>query len=142
MALADPPLPSRSSLHGEALGHRPSLPPALPGHALALQSTRGSSFLAASHLAPFLLGPYRARAGGTIELVASGEVAADAMIERAQEANRMMTWILRALGFLLILVGLKTLFRPLSVMADVVPAIGNLVEAGGRIEPAMGRRWR
>ncbi len=77
-----------------------------------------------------LLGPYRARTGGTIQLLNTGYVAADAMFETAQEANRMMTWILRALGFFIIFLGLKTIFRPLSVLADVVPAIGNLVEAG------------
>lgn len=76
------------------------------------------------------LEPYRAGTGGTIELLTTGYAAADAMIETAQEANRMMTWILRVLGFLLVWFGLRSIFRPLSVMADVVPAIGNLVEAG------------
>ena len=76
------------------------------------------------------LEPYRASTGGSIELLATGYVAADGMIESAQEANRTLTWILRAIGFLIIWFGLKTIFRPLSVLADVVPAVGNLVEAG------------
>ncbi len=76
------------------------------------------------------LEPYQASTGGTIRLLATGQVAADAMIETAQEANRTMTWFLRALGFLLIWFGLRTILRPLSVIADVVPAIGNLVAAG------------
>ncbi len=76
------------------------------------------------------LEPYRASTGGTIELLADDYVAADGMIETAQEANRTLTWILRGLGFLLVWFGLKTIFKPLSVLADVVPAFGRLVAAG------------
>ncbi len=76
------------------------------------------------------LEPYRASTGGTIELLATGYVAADGMIETAQQANRTLTWMLRVAGFLLVWFGLRTIFRPLSVIADVVPAIGRLVAAG------------
>ena len=76
------------------------------------------------------LEPYRASAGGTIELLATGYAAADSMIETAQEANRMLTWLLRGAGFLLVWLGLRTIFKPLSVVADVVPAFGRLVAAG------------
>jgi hypothetical protein len=75
------------------------------------------------------LGPYRASNANSIELLSLGAVAADAMFQGAQQSNRVSTWIYRLLGFLLITFGVKRFFRPLSVMADVVPAIGNLVEA-------------
>ena len=75
------------------------------------------------------LGPYATSNGGTIQLLSHGAVAADAMFEGAQQANRFTTWIFRLLGFLLVSFGLKRLFRPLTVMADVVPAIGNMAEA-------------
>lgn len=74
--------------------------------------------------------PYRAEAGGTIELLQMGVHTAEAMIEKAQASNRMLTWILRLAGFLLMLIGLNMFFRPLSVLADVLPILGNIVGAG------------
>ncbi len=77
-----------------------------------------------------VLGSYQASTGGTIQLLTGGFVAADTMFESAKQANKVMTWILRFVGFLLMLFGFKTIFRPLPVMADVVPALGRLVGAG------------
>jgi len=74
--------------------------------------------------------PYRAEAGSSIELLSYGAVSADAMFEAAQRSNTIMTWILRLVGFFLMFFGLQAIFRPLSVLADVVPAIGSLVGAG------------
>ncbi len=73
--------------------------------------------------------PHATSGGGSIELLSYGAVAADAMFESAQQANRFTTWLFRALGFLVVAFGLKRIFRPLSVMADVVPALGRGVEA-------------
>ena len=42
----------------------------------------------------------------------------------------MMTWILRGVGFFMMGIGLSMVFKPLSVIADVLPFLGNLVEAG------------
>jgi Transmembrane protein 43 len=74
--------------------------------------------------------PFVAKAGGTIEMLETGLVSADAMFTAAHQANKFMTWILRLVGFILMLVGFSLLFRPLSVLADVVPMIGNIVGAG------------
>lgn len=74
--------------------------------------------------------PFVAEAGGTIEMLETGTVSADAMFTAAHQANKFMTWILRLVGFILMLVGFSLLFRPLSVLADVVPFIGNIVGAG------------
>ena len=49
---------------------------------------------------------------------------ADSMIQRAQEDNKILTWILRFVGFILLLVGMNLIFRPLSVLADVLPIDG------------------
>jgi len=74
--------------------------------------------------------PYLTQAGGTIELLELGAVPAAAMIQKAQDSNRMLTWLLRLAGFLLMLIGLNMIFRPLSVLADVLPFLGSLVGAG------------
>ena len=75
------------------------------------------------------LASYRTRNGGSIELLSHGAVPADAMFVAAQKANKVTSWIFRLLGFLLMSFGLKRVFRPLTVLADVVPAIGRVMEA-------------
>ena len=75
-------------------------------------------------------GPYVAEASGTIEMLETGVHTAEAMIQAAQDRNTKLTWILRGVGFLFTLIGLNMIFRPLSVMADVLPILGNLVGAG------------
>ncbi len=74
--------------------------------------------------------PYRSKVGGTIELLQVGSHSADGMIQQAQESNKIMTWILRAVGFFIMGIGLSLIFKPLSVMADVLPILGNILEAG------------
>ncbi len=74
--------------------------------------------------------PYRSKVGGTIELLQTGSHSADAMIQSAQDANKVMTWILRAVGLFLMAIGLKIVLKPLSVLADVLPILGNILESG------------
>ena len=42
----------------------------------------------------------------------------------------MLTWILRLVGFLLMVLGLNMIFKPLAVIADVLPILGSIVGAG------------
>ena len=74
--------------------------------------------------------PYKAKAGGTIELIVPGVKTAEEMILAAEESNTLVTWILRALGFLVAFVGLSAVLKPISVLSDVVPVIGKVVSAG------------
>ena len=75
-------------------------------------------------------GPFTAKAGGTIEMLSTGAVTAEAMFAAAHASNRTLTWGLRLLGVVLMFIGFSLLFRPLSVLADVVPFIGNVVGVG------------
>jgi hypothetical protein len=75
-------------------------------------------------------GPYITQAGGNIELIQEGVYTADAMIQQAQESNKMLTWILRLAGFILMLAGLNMILKPLSVLADVLPILSTIVGAG------------
>jgi hypothetical protein len=74
--------------------------------------------------------PYETRAGDTIELLQRGRVSAARMFDAAQADNTTLTWILRLAGTVMMLVGLSLVFAPLSVLADVIPPLGNLVEMG------------
>ena len=74
--------------------------------------------------------PYPTQAGGTVELLQTGVHSAAEMFQTAQANNKMLTWILRGVGFLLMLVGLSAIVNPLAVLVDIVPFFGSVVEAG------------
>ena len=73
---------------------------------------------------------FRAKAGGTVLMLTYGTVSADSMFKAAQEANKTLTWILRGVGCFMMALGIFLVFKPLAVVADVVPFIGSLLGAG------------
>lgn len=74
--------------------------------------------------------PYRSKNGGSILLLQSGTISAEAMFQQAKDGNKTMTLILRVVGFILMFLGFLSILKPLSVIADVVPFIGSIVAAG------------
>lgn len=76
------------------------------------------------------LATHQAENGEPILLVSEGLVGANSMFESAQEANRIITWVLRGLGLLLLVVGFAMVLAPLGVLADVLPLMGSLVRMG------------
>src|SRR5271170_2415269 len=73
---------------------------------------------------------YQAKAGGSILLLTYGTVSPDAMLKTAEKANKNLTWVFRAAGFLLMFIGLFLIFNPMAVVADVVPIFGSLLRVG------------
>jgi len=69
--------------------------------------------------------PYRTKAGGDILLVKPGFHDADSMFQAAQSENRILTWILRLVGFLMMFIGLKMVFEPLGVPGRCPSFPGN-----------------
>jgi len=67
---------------------------------------------------------------GDIQLLQVGTLSADAMFKQAEEENQMLTWILRLVGFLMMMFGITMIFRPLTVTADVLPFLGDLLGMG------------
>jgi len=76
------------------------------------------------------LGPWQTSQGTTIALLDKGTLTADQMFSSAESANETRTWIVRLLGFLCMFIGFGMIFKPLSVVADVVPFIGSVVGMG------------
>lgn len=74
--------------------------------------------------------PYVASTGLAISMLEPGTVAAAQMFQHAQDANATLTWILRAVGCFVMFVGFALVFRPLQVVADVIPLVGSLVGLG------------
>lgn len=74
--------------------------------------------------------PFPTDAGPTVELLEVGTKSAPEMFKSAHERNVFFMWILRIVGFALVFGGFSLILKPLSVFADVVPFIGNIVGAG------------
>ncbi len=58
------------------------------------------------------------------------KASAEEMFQDAQDANSFMTWLLRAVGFIMMFAGLSMILKPLSVLADLIPFIGDIIEVG------------
>lgn len=74
--------------------------------------------------------PYPTRAGDRLLMLEAGTRSAESMFRTARVVNRVLTWILRAVGFLFVFLGVLLVFRPLAVLGSVVPLFGSLLEAG------------
>lgn len=87
-------------------------------------------YSAVGSLSDFTLMAHRASNGLSIALVTAGIHTADDMFEEAKSDNENLTWVLRAVGTIILVLAFAMILKPLSVLADVVPFIGNIVEMG------------
>lgn len=74
-------------------------------------------------------GPYKINKDSIDEFV-TGTQTSEQMLGAAQKRNTTMAWILRLAGFLAMFIGLTMVFKPLSVVLDVIPFLGNIAEKG------------
>ncbi len=74
--------------------------------------------------------PYQTRSGDAINRLQLGVVSAADMFHAAEGENRLWTWGLRLLGFILMAVGIGMVLRPLAILGDVIPFIGDVVRFG------------
>lgn len=126
-----------------------------------LQATDGKLYLGADpsqpragdHLISFAIAPngpasfigrqsgaditeYQTKTGDRLLMARSGLLSAPDMFKIAEDENRMLTWLLRLVGVFLMLLGFALVLVPLSVIADVVPFIGNIVGFGALLVAA------
>lgn len=76
------------------------------------------------------LQPYPTRAGEPILMVRAGTASADQMFAQAKAANQTMSWVLRGLGLIVMIVAFGMVLAPLGVLADVAPLFGSIVRMG------------
>jgi hypothetical protein len=74
--------------------------------------------------------PYRASTGIDIDMLSRGVRTAAAMFQSALQANTVLTWVLRVVGFFLMFIGLAMFFKPISVLGDVLPFFGSMLAFG------------
>ena len=75
------------------------------------------------------IAPYLTK-NGPVLLQQDGIRSADEMFASARSSNKIVTWLLRLLGFILLFAGLSAVLRPIRVLADVLPFLGRIVGMG------------
>src|SRR5580704_4374358 len=83
------------------------------------------------------LAPFHAASGYKIALAEPGIVPAAAMFREKAQEESVLTWILRAVGFVVMLIGLWLMASPLSVLVGVVPFFEELVGIGAFLLASM-----
>ncbi|WP_157491077.1 TMEM43 family protein [Flammeovirga sp. SJP92] len=73
---------------------------------------------------------YTTSDGETLFEVNSGEVSPKNVIKKAESGNNMVLWLCRIGGIILMFVSFTMIFKPLAVLADVIPFIGSIVSFG------------
>jgi hypothetical protein len=99
---------------GDVRVHYTSLPSGTTVSVLAAQSHDGFA-------------PYTTSNGYQIHLARDGNATATQMIKDQQSAEAMMTWILRAVGFVVVFAGFAMFFGPIATLAAVLPFLGSIV---------------
>ncbi|HQS14297.1 TMEM43 family protein [Reyranella sp.] len=74
--------------------------------------------------------PFPTHTGTTVELIAAGAVPAKVMFQHAEEENVTMTWVLRLIGVIFMLIGFNFVLRPLAVAGSIIPLLGDVIGAG------------
>lgn len=82
---------------------------------------------------------WQADNGRELLLVREGLLPADAMFNDAKGSNTLMTWVVRAVGTLVLILGIAMVLGPLSVLGSVIPPLGRLLSLGtGLLAAALG----
>ena len=85
---------------------------------------------------------FRASNGKTVSELSMGTHSLENMYGSAHSSNSTTTWLLRLLGAVLVMFGLKKVVAPLVVVADVIPLLGSIVGAGtGLVTTLLGLAW-
>ena len=85
---------------------------------------------------------FTASNGYTFSRLSMGTAGMAKMFEGARSGNQTMAWILRIVGIIFVIIGLRMIFNPLSVLGDVIPLVGTIIGAGtGLVAFILGLAW-
>ena len=79
-----------------------------------------------------VLVPYWTSNGSSVHLVQPGYMSVDAIYGQAQNDAHVLAWVLRVVGFVLMLIGPMMFLKPLSTFLSFIPFLGDI--AGGLVE--------
>lgn len=85
---------------------------------------------------------YVAKNGKKFDRIENGTKSMEEMFQSANDENSMMTWILRIVGILIVIGGLKTMFEFLTTLLKVLPFLASIMNFGvGLICSVVGFAW-
>ncbi|XP_076012610.1 transmembrane protein 43 [Genypterus blacodes] len=76
------------------------------------------------------LKPFRTKSGEYLEILYLKELSAEEVFELKHHDNQMMTWGLRAAGWMLMFLGIQLMMRIIYTLVDWVPVLRELVSIG------------
>jgi hypothetical protein len=77
--------------------------------------------------------PYISQNDRELFFVRAGQVSAHQIFQEEFSSNTMLTWLLRAVGLILMFSGFMLLMGPLATLANVLPMVGSLVSGASAI---------
>jgi hypothetical protein len=86
------------------------------------------SFIAKQHGDTFE--DFVARNGKRFSPLRMGELSIENVISAERSELKILTWALRLIGLILMVIGFAMIFKPLSVISGVLPFLGDIVAAG------------
>ena len=86
--------------------------------------------------------PFKAKNGKTFQTLVMGKKDASEIFESEHSGNKMLLWVFRILGILLVIAGLKGIFGFLETILKVVPFLANILGWGvGLVCTVVGLVW-
>ena len=87
-------------------------------------------------------GPYKAKNGKRFQTLVMGRKDASEIFEAEHSTNNFILWVLRILGVVLVVSGLKGIFNILQTLLKVVPFLANIIGWGvGLVCTVVGVVW-
>jgi hypothetical protein len=124
------PAPAGWTASGSGYAHGDPASPAIGDQRVSFSAiASGPVSIVAGQRGDRLVG-FTTPAGPAIALAVPGEEPAATMFGEARSAARGLAWGLRGGGFLLILIGLFLITRPLAVLVSVLPFLESIVDVG------------
>ena len=85
---------------------------------------------------------YKAKNGETYQTLVVGKKSGEELLQSAESSNNVMKWLLRLLGVILVISGLKGIFGFIETILKVVPFVANIVGWGvGVVCTVVGIVW-
>ena len=85
---------------------------------------------------------YKAKNGKTFSALRMGNIPQEQIFESEHASNKMLLWVFRILGLLLVIGGLRSIFSILETLFKVVPFLSNIVGWGvGLVCGVVGFAW-
>jgi hypothetical protein len=76
------------------------------------------------------LSSYSTNTGGSLLLVKQGTFTSDAMFQEADEDNTTVAWLLRFVGFVLMVISILLMLQPIATAVDIIPFVGDYLQDG------------